>query len=104
MNKFDQKEHKAFYGIPVNARLKGFMIVNEEKDDMLALIQDFSKDVSLFSAYTKDPASAIIFKNIECAFGVIERIAKPLLVSAVYETKKDLMVAAVCKYTPPLYH
>jgi hypothetical protein len=98
--KYDQNEHKDFYGIPRAARLKGFVIVNEEKDDMLALIQDFDKDIALFSAYTKNPADAVLFKNIECAVGVIEKIAKPLLVSAVYTTKKDLMVAALFQYTP----
>jgi hypothetical protein len=101
--KFNQNEHKEFYGIPRNARLNGFVIVNEEKDDMLALVQDFGKDIATFSAYTKNPACAVRFKNMECAAAVIDRISKPLLISAVYETKKDLMIAAVCKYTPPLF-
>lgn len=98
MEKFDQYEHKESYGLPRNARLKGFLVVNEEQDDMLALF--ISNDEILRTAYTKDPNLVMIFKTIEKAQAVIEEIGKPLLVSALYETKKQLMVACVFKYSP----
>ena len=45
----------------------------------------------------------MLFHTIDKAQSVIETIGKPLLVSALYETKKQLMVACVMKYTPESY-
>lgn len=96
--KFDQYEHKEIYGLPRTAKLKGFLVVNEEKEDMLALFMN--SDEILRTAYTKDPNLVMLFQSIDKAQAVIEEIGKPLLVSALYETKKQLIVACVLKYTP----
>ena len=96
--KFDQYEHKEMYGLPRTAKLKGFLVVNEEKEDMLAMFSDTNE--MLRTVYTKDPKSVMLFQNIEKAQAVIETIGKPLLVSALYETKKQLMVACVLRYSP----
>ena len=45
-------------------------------------------DGILRSAYTKALSAALRFKTIEKAQDVIETLEKPLLVSAVYETKR----------------
>jgi len=97
---FNQYEHKEMYGLPRTAKLKGFVIVNEEKEDMLAAFQD--KNGLLLSAYTEDPKQAVIFKTIDRAKAIIEQIGKPLLVSAMYETKKQYCVACFIRYEPPL--
>lgn len=96
--KFDQYEHKEMYGLPRTAKLKGFLVVNEEKEDMLAMFMD-TEEV-LRTAYTKDPKLVMLFHTIDKAQAVIETIGKPLLVSALYETKKQLMVACVLRYSP----
>jgi hypothetical protein len=96
--KFDQYEHKEMYGLPRTAKLKGFLVVNEEKEDMLAMFMDTEE--ILRTAYTKDPKSVMLFHSIDKAQAVIETIGKPLLVSALYETKKQLMVACVLRYSP----
>lgn len=101
MEKFDQYEHKEMYGLPRTAKLKGFLVVNEEKEDMLAMFMD--SDDMLRTAYTKDPNLVMLFQSIDKAQAVIETIGKPLLVSALYETKKQLMVACVLKYSPNSY-
>lgn len=96
--KFDQYEHKEMYGLPRTAKLKGFLIVNEEKEDMLAMFMD--SEEMLRTAYTKDPKAVMLFQSIEKAQAIVEAIDKPLLVSALYESKKQLMVACVFKYSP----
>jgi hypothetical protein len=96
--KFDQYEHKEMYGLPRTAKLKGFLVVNEEKEDMLAMFSDTNE--MLRTAYTKDPKSVMLFQTIEKAQAVVEVIDKPLLVSALYESKKQLMVACVFRYSP----
>lgn len=96
LENFDQYEHKQSYGLPRSAKLKGFVIVNEQQGDMLAL---FNPE-DLKTSYTKDPNLVIIFKTIEKAQAVIEQLSKPLLVSALYEVKKQLIVACVLKYSP----
>ncbi|SSV77580.1 hypothetical protein [Acinetobacter nosocomialis] len=98
MEKFDQYAHKESYGLPRTAKLKGFLIVNEEQDDMLALYVD-SGDI-LRTAYTKDPKHVMLFQDINKAQAIVEEIGKPLLISALYETKKQFLVACVFKYTP----
>ena len=96
---FNQYEHKELYGLPRTAKLKGFVVVNEEKEDMLAMIQD--KNGLLLSAYTESPKQALIFKTVDKAKAMIEEIGKPLLVSAMYESKKQYFVACFIKYEPP---
>lgn len=93
---FDQYEHKQIYSLPRSAKLKGFVVVNEEKGDMLSF---FNPD-DLETVYTKDPNLVMIFKTIEKSQAVIEKLSKPLLVSALYEFKKQLIVACVLKYSP----
>jgi hypothetical protein len=56
---FNQYEHKELYGLPRTAKLKGFVVVNEEKEDMLAMIQD--KNGLFLSAYTESPKQAFRF-------------------------------------------
>ena len=85
MEKFDQYAHKEQYSLPRTAKLVGFVVVNEEKEDMLAFFDE--TDGILRSAYTKALSAALRFKTIEKAQDVIETLEKPLLVSAVYETK-----------------
>ena len=61
--KFDQYEHKEIYGLPRTAKLKGFLVVNEEKEDMLALFMN--SDEILRTAYTKDPNLVMLFQSID---------------------------------------
>lgn len=100
MEKFDQYAHKEQYSLPRSAKLVGFVVVNEEKEDMLAFFDE--TDGILRSAYTKALSAALRFKTIEKAQDVIETLEKPLLVSAVYETKGKYFAACVMKYTPIL--
>ena len=60
--KFDQYEHKEMYGLPRTAKLKGFLVVNEEKEDMLAMFMDTEE--ILRTAYTKDPKSVMLFHKL----------------------------------------
>ena len=99
---FNQYEHKELYGLPRTAKLKGFVVV---KEDMLAMIQH--KNGLFLSAYTESPTQALIFKTVDKAKAMIEEIGKPLLVSAMYESKKQYFVACFIKYEPlkgALYH
>ena len=96
--KFNQAEHKKNYGLPAALKLKGFVVVNEEKEDLLAVFNQ--KAAAVLTAYTQSPSQAIIFKTVEHAQAVIETIGKPLLVSAIYENKKQFAVARVLKYFP----
>ena len=86
---FNQYEHKDLYGLPRTAKLK---------EDMLAMIQD--KNGLFLSAYTESPKHALIFKTVDKAKAMIEEIGKPLLVSAMYESKKQYFVACFIKYEP----
>ena len=63
MEKFDQYAHKEQYSLPRTAKLVGFVVVNEEKEDMLAFFDE--TDGILRSAYTKALSSALRFKTIE---------------------------------------
>ena len=96
---FNQYEHKELYGLPPTAKLKGFVVVNEEKEDMLAMIQD--KNGFFLSAYTESPTQALIFKTVDKAKAMIEEIGKPLLVSAMYESK-TVFCSLLYKNTNPL--
>lgn len=98
--KFNQYEHKAHYGISVTAKLRGFVVVNEDNEDLLALVA--YKGDSLITAYTENPKQALLFKTVEKAQAMIENIGKPLLVSAMYESKRQFFVACFMKYSPPL--
>lgn len=101
MYKFNQYEHKAHYGLPPSARLKGFIVVNEDENDILARFNDLGEG-SFIAGYSKEASEAIFFKNLDKAKEVIEFLGKSLLVSAVYETKNNLLAACVLKYTPGL--
>ena len=71
---FNQYEHKELYGLPRTAKLKGFVVVNEEKEDMLAMIQH--KNGLFLSAYTESPTQALIFKTVDKAKAMIEEIGE----------------------------
>ena len=70
----------------------------KKKEDMLAMIQH--KNSLFLSAYTESPTQALIFKTVDKAKAMIEEIGKPLLVSAMYESKKQYFVACFIKYRP----
>ncbi|MFV8104017.1 hypothetical protein ACNQ23_24760 [Enterobacter cloacae complex sp.6730515] len=72
MEKFDQYAHKAQYSLPRTAKLVGFVVVNEEKEDMLAFFDD--TDGLLRSAYTKALSAAIRFKTIEKAQDLLRHL------------------------------
>ena len=72
MEKFDQYAHKEQYSLPRTAKLVGFVVVNEEKEDMLAFFDE--TDGILRSAYTKALSAALRFKTIEKAQDVIETL------------------------------
>ena len=72
MEKFDQYAHKEQYSLPRIAKLVGFVVVNEEKEDMLAFFDE--TDGILRSAYTKALSAALRFKTIEKAQDVIETL------------------------------
>ena len=90
MEKFDQYAHKEQYSLPRTAKLVGFVVVNEEKEDMLAFFDE--TDGILRSAYTKALSAALRFKTIEKAQDVIETLEN-LYLSAVYETKGKYFAA-----------
>ena len=62
---------------------------------MLAMIQD--KNGLFLSAYTESPKQALIFKTVDKAKAMIEEIGKPLLVSAMYESKKTVFCSLLYK-------
>ena len=72
MEKFDQYAYKEQYSLPRTAKLVGFVVVNEEKEDMLAFFDE--TDGILRSAYTKALSAALRFKTIEKAQDVIETL------------------------------
>ena len=72
MEKFDQYAHKEQYSLPRTAKLVDFVVVNEEKEDMLAFFDE--TDGILRSAYTKALSAALRFKTIEKAQDVIETL------------------------------
>ena len=43
MEKFDQYAHKEQYSLPRTAKLVGFVVVNEEKEDMLAFLMKLTE-------------------------------------------------------------
>ena len=93
MEKFDQYAHKEQYSLPRTAKLVGFVVVNEEKEDMLAFFDE--TDGILRSAYTKALSSALRFKTIEKAQDVIETLENLYLYRLFMKLKVNILLPAL---------
>lgn len=89
-----QKVHQKSYEIPKSFELKGFVLLHEERNDILCsfTVRD---DESVLSAYTNQPDKFLILSNMEDAKYVVDLIGRPLIICAIHADADDLMVCDV---------
>lgn len=98
-----QQFHEKHYKIPKSFVLKGFVLVNEEKSDVLAHFN--SEKGFCIAGYTNSPAHFLIVPNMEDAREIVDLIGKPLLICAMHANGSDfnecdIKVSPILEYEP----
>jgi hypothetical protein len=100
-----QQFHEKHYKIKKSFKLKGFVLVNEEKSDVLSTFK--STDGFALAGYTNVPDCFLILPNMEDAKDLVDLVGKPLLICALHADGSDfnvcdITVSPILEYEPEM--
>jgi hypothetical protein len=88
-----QKVHEKHYKIPKAFKLKGFVLLKEENDDILSSFR--TVEDSCWAAFTNDPTKFLVLPNMEDSKFVVDCLGKPLIICAIHMDIPDFSLANI---------